>query len=248
MRTYTRWTVFSLITIFLLASFATIGSTIYAQEKSLVWDRFDVDITVNADGTFNVSEAQTIRFTQGSFTFGYRDIPIRNFDYIDEWAITDQSGNTYYPADWGEEPYTFVVEEESSSYVIHWYFPAISNDTETYTLSYRVHGGLRIYDGGDQVWWKAIYGDRSFPVLAGQVRITVPNAAEIQEWAAYVNNNDARNYASATVAENKRQILFDLTQRLDGGEEFEVRVQFSHGVVDAVTPAWQARADARHSL
>ncbi len=64
-----------------------------AQEKSLVWDRFDVNILVNRDGTFDVAEHQTIRFTEGEFTFGYRNIPVSYFNYIDDWTITDSSGN-----------------------------------------------------------------------------------------------------------------------------------------------------------
>ncbi|MCB0115601.1 MAG: DUF2207 domain-containing protein, partial [Caldilineaceae bacterium] len=125
-----------------------------AQEKSLVWDRFDVDIFVNEDGTFDVAEHQRIRFTDGEFTFGYRDIPIRYFSYIDNWAVTDSSGNRYDLVNGGSSPYTFTVDDNGGDYVIRWYFPPMRNDTETYTLSYRVHGGLRYYDGGDQVWWK----------------------------------------------------------------------------------------------
>lgn len=218
-------------------------SVAHAQEKSLVWERFDVDIVVNKDGSLDVQEHQTIRFTQGSFTSGYRDIPVTNFDYLDQWAITDDQGNTYVRRDGSREPYTFSVEESGRQYVILWYFPETRNTSATYTLRYRVHNGLRFYEGGDQVWWKAIYGDRAFPVLAGRVRVVVPDGAQISEWAAYVNEMDARNYATASVVEGNQAVIFDLTRRLDSGQEFEVRVQFTHGVVDGVAPAWQQRAD-----
>ncbi|MCL4861924.1 MAG: DUF2207 domain-containing protein [Caldilineaceae bacterium] len=218
-------------------------SVAHAQEKSLVWERFDVDMVVNKDGSLDVQEHQTIRFTQGSFTSGYRDIPVANFDYLDQWAITDDQGNTYVRRDGSREPYTFSVEESGRQYVILWYFPETRNTSVTYTLRYRVHNGLRFYEGGDQVWWKAIYGDRAFPVLAGRVRVVVPDGAQISEWAAYVNEIDARNYAAASVVEGNQAVIFDLTRRLDSGQEFEVRVQFTHGVVDGVAPAWQQRAD-----
>ena len=217
---------------------------VHAQDKTLVWEHFDVDITVNTDGTFDVAEHQEIRFTRGSFTFGYRDIPVNNFDYIDNWALTDSQGNVYRPAARGEAPYTFTVADEGSRYVVRWYFPPIANAGERYTLSYTVHGGLRYYDGGDQVWWKAIYGNRSFPVLAGEVRVTVPAPATVQEYAAYINERDARGNAEATVSEDNRSVLFTLTSRLDAGEEFEVRVEFTDGVVDGVAQPWQQQADA----
>ncbi|HRJ44018.1 MAG TPA: DUF2207 domain-containing protein, partial [Caldilineaceae bacterium] len=212
-----------------------------AQEKSLVWDRFDVDILVKADGTFDVAEHQRIRFTAGSFTLGFRELPINNFLYADNWAITDSSGNRYQLVSGGSQPYTFTVDDNASRYAIRWYFPPTANTSETYSLSYTVHGGLRLYDGGDQLWWKAIYSDRSFPVLDGRVNVFVP--AEIQEWGAYINARDAKDSASATVLEGRKTIVFDLDRRLNSGQDFEVRVQFLHGVVAASVQPWQARAD-----
>ena len=41
--------------------------SVSAQEKSLVWERFDVDIVIRPDGSFDVNEHQTIRFTRGTF-------------------------------------------------------------------------------------------------------------------------------------------------------------------------------------
>jgi hypothetical protein len=46
--------------------FAASALTTLAAEKSIVWDRFDSDITVNTDGTFDVAEHQAIRFVDGS--------------------------------------------------------------------------------------------------------------------------------------------------------------------------------------
>lgn len=214
----------------------------HAQEKSLVWDRFDVDILVKTDGTFDVTEHQRIRFTAGSFTFGYRDIPINNFGFIDNWAMTDSGGNRYRLVSGGSEPYTFTVDNSGYSYTIRWYFPPTADDSVTYSLAYTVHDGLRLYADGDQIWWKAIYADRSFPVLDGRVNVFVP--AEIQEWGAYINTRDAQDSASATVLEGRKTVVFDLDRRLNSGQDFEVRVQFPHGVVAGTVQPWQAQADA----
>lgn len=214
----------------------------HAQEQSLLWERFDVTIQVDRDGSFAVTESQTIRFTSGTFRFGFREIPVRNFSYLDNWSITDSEGNRYLPASSGQDPYTFVVNDRGGRYEIRWYFPPLNNRTVTYDLSYTVHGGLRYYEGGDQLWWKAIYGDRSFPVLNGRVRVTTP--AAIQEWAAYINERDARDSATATLIQDGRDIVFDLDRRLNSGEEFEVRVEFAPGVAAGQPQPWQAAADA----
>ena len=87
-----NWLAAAAVVIAALLAFAPVA---HAQDKSLFWERFDVDIEVNADGTFDVAEYQTIQFTSGTFTFGYREIPVSNFNFIDNWAISDSQGNIY---------------------------------------------------------------------------------------------------------------------------------------------------------
>ena len=122
----------------------------------------------------------------------------------------------------------------------------MANQSETFTLAYTVRGGLRYYEGGDQLWWKAIYGDRSFPVQAGRVNVVAPTA--IHEWAAYTNAGnawkDARGIASASKLESGREIAYVLDRKLAPGQAFEVRVEFTPGVVAGEPQPWQIRADA----
>lgn len=56
----------------LVLGFAALYPPLLAQDKSLVWDRFDVDLVINQNGTVDVQEHQTIRFTNGTFSFGYQ--------------------------------------------------------------------------------------------------------------------------------------------------------------------------------
>ncbi len=218
-----------------------------AQEKSLVWERFDVDIVVRPDGAFDVKERQTIRFTRGTFTFGFREIPRDRLRSISDWSLTDGSGNSYRLATAGREPFTFTVTEQGSRYVIYWFFPPVAGRSETYTIAYAVHGGLRYYEDGDQLWWQAIYGERTFPVRGGRVHLSAP--APIQEWAAYVKQGDrawedALGMAMASLAENEREVTYEFDRTLAAGEAFEVRVEFAPGVVAGEAQPWQAGADA----
>ncbi len=241
----TPWRSISLLAVILslLALSIVLTPAALAQDKTLVWERFDVDIAVNADGSFDVVEDQTIRFLDGSFTFGYRELPVRNFGYADNWSLVDGSGNVYRQAAFGQEPYTFTIDDSGYSYEIRWYFPRTANASETYTLGYTVYDGLRYYDGGDQLWWKAIYGDRSFPVLNGQVRVFAPEGAEIQQYAAYVNGRDASDVATATVPASNDAVIFDLTRELRAGQDFEVRVEFTPDVAAGAVQPWQQQAD-----
>jgi hypothetical protein len=238
-----RWAVLGLLTLVLISTAPLLSPRVYAQDKSLVWEQFNVEIEVQPDGSFDVAEHQTIRFTSGSFSVGYRDLPIRNFRYADNWAITDGQGNVYRQTQSGEATYTFTVTERGGSYIIEWFFPSMANRAETFTLSYTVYDGLRFYEGGDQLWWKAIYADRSFPVLNGQVRVAVPEGATIQQWSAYINDVNARGSANAELV-GSQALVYTLQSRLQAGEDFEVRVEFTPNIVDGAAQPWQAAADA----
>ncbi|MGL4651795.1 MAG: DUF2207 domain-containing protein, partial [Caldilineaceae bacterium] len=148
-----------------------------AQEKQLVWERFDVDITVNSDGTFTVCEEQAIRFTDGSFSFGYRSLPFNNLSNITNWSVTDDQGRTY-ALNQSREPGTFIVEE-GSQYELYWYFEPKQNESGAWTLCYTVEGGIRYYEEGDQLWWKAVYSDRPYPVQASRVTVNLPLGASV---------------------------------------------------------------------
>ena len=53
-------------------------------------------------------------------------------------------------------PIPSLLPDKGPGYVINWYFPPTANRSETFTLGYTVRGGLRYYEGGDQLWWQAI--------------------------------------------------------------------------------------------
>lgn len=243
MRTLSRWFGLWLAAILVVSLAGAAALPASAAEKSLVWERFDVDLQVNLDGTFDVAEHQSIRFLDGTFTFGYRDIPKRHLAFLSDWSVVDAAGNRYTQAEGGRVPYTFVVDDVGSSYTIRWYFPE-TDQPQRYTLRYRVHDGLRYYAGGDQLWWKAVFADRQFPVAASRVRVVVPSPATIEQWGAYLGTAEAGDDVLSRLLDSNRVALFESQRSLSAGEELEVRVQFTAGVVAGSAPAWQAAADA----
>ena len=60
-----------------------------AQSKTLVWQRLDSDITVQPNGDLRIIETNVIRFTSGSFTFGYRDIKQDRLTEISDIEVTE---------------------------------------------------------------------------------------------------------------------------------------------------------------
>lgn len=227
---YLWWSLFAVLLVVVLTL------PVAAQNQSLFWKRFDVDISVNKDGTFDVVETQEIEFTSGTFSKGFRSIETKLLDDITDIRVADET-REYVLSDSGE-PGTFTVSEEGSRVVVRWYYEPTADTARTFDVGYKVHGGLRYYDEGDQVWWKAVYADRSFPVNSSVVTVHVPAPAEIQNMDAYFTPAEMELLDPQTSR-------FTASERIPPGQVFEIRVQFTPGVVAGAPSAWQAAEDAR---
>ena len=208
------------------------------------WIRYDVDITVNADGTLNVVEKPTVRFGTRTFSNGYREIPYNRRGTITDWSITDSEGHRYEAAD-AKGWYKYVVRQTSDGTEVNWYFEPVKNTTRGFEIGYRVHHALRYYEGGDQVWWKALYAGHEGWIEDGTLRVTVPEGASVHAIAAYIGEDLAGAGATAQLSEDERTVTYKLTKPLPPGVDFEVRVEFTPGVVAGEAPSWQAADDAR---
>ncbi len=208
-----------------------------AQSKSVDWQRMDVDITVNPDGTFTVVETLQIRFLGGPFRFGFRRIPRDRLEKIDNVRVQDENG-AYKALDVRVEqgpPRSFTVYTVGDDYYIRWFFSPVSDTTRTFRISYRVHGGLRFYDDGDQLWWKAVFPDRDAPVRESTVTVVAPGP--VTAYASYFVPAEATKL-------DERTVRFQAKTQIPAGTAFEVRVQWPHGIVAGTPAPWQAEADA----
>jgi uncharacterized membrane protein YgcG len=218
-------------------------TTTLAQDKTLRWERYDVNLAVQANSDILVEEVQEIAFTSGTFRFGFAAIPLDRVENISDISVAELANGTtrrYTPNSSGEYGFTTAVNEGNLE--ITWYFPPTANRTHTYVLSYRVSGGLRIYEGGDQVWWKAIPPDHNFPIRAATVMVSLPqtfrkNELVVESYGAPVSG------ASYT---DRGSVVFT-AKDIPADEALEVRVQFPHGFVQGQPPAWQAADDQRRT-
>jgi len=223
--------------IFLLTLIVALALTrvAHAQSKTLYWERFDVNIRVLSNGDFVVEEIQEIVFTSGEFHFGYRNVLIDRLENITNVEVWE--GKQQYERGYGGD-YTFATSTDEGDFIIKWYFPYTSNTSHTFVLRYTVQGGLRYYDGGDQLYWVAVYPDRDFPVYNSTVKVYLPGGATADPVQAYGAEAAIEGQGSSTVA-------FKARETLDSGQELEVRVQFPHGIVQGTKPGWQAAYDRR---
>ncbi len=204
-----------------------------SEEKSASWKRWDVDITVHSDGSFDVVETHEIGFSGGEFTFGFRNIPLRWMEQITDIQVRE--GDTIYTENTTEGPNTFYTQTKRGELFVNWFFPPTVDASRTFTVSYTVEGGLLIYEDGDQLYWKAVGRDRGIYVWDSTVTVTLPEGAAIELVETY--GVEAQPPA---IAADGRSVTFTAENAILNDDEFEVRVQWPHGVVDAPAPSWQA--------
>ncbi len=208
----------------------------WAQSKEVDWRRIDVNITVHSDGSFTVEEILEIEFIGGPFRFGYRDIPADRLESLTDVRVWDEQGD-YRALESGVRegpPRTFSVTRVGGTYTIRWFFEPTRDAVRTFHVAYRVQGGLRAYEGGDQLWWQAVFPDRNGPVRESTVTVRAP--AEVTAAAAYFVPAEVTRVDATTVR-------FRARTAIPPGTAFEVRVEWPHGVIPVTPAPWQAAAD-----
>lgn len=224
-----------------------------AQVKSFYWERFDVEMVLQENGDIRVTETQTLNFSGAPFTFGFGTIPTGgngNNDNISDIAVSE-NGVAYIESG-SNAPGTFEVSRSSDEVRIDWYFePTVGR--RIYEFSYTIEGGVIVgtneEGSGDQIFWKAIPPDLPARVDASTVTIRLPEGVQPQRYTGtdtYLVEGTVNGNTEAvrtSVGKNGRTITYELLQPLYGGDLFEVRVQWPHGILDIPVPDWQQRQE-----
>lgn len=168
---------------------------VYAEEIT----SFDVDMTINADATVNVTE--TIQYDYGATRRHgiYRSIPVKYTNAtndnrsitLDHITVADQYG----------VPYTFVTSREGDNLQIK----IGDADTyvtgmNTYVITYTVTGAINYFDDHDELYWNATGNQWSAMMKAVQVTVHAPQISKTACFAGpygstvacdeMINNND----------------------------------------------------------
>jgi uncharacterized membrane protein YgcG len=228
---------------------AQVVPTAQAQQRSVTWERFDTALTVKTDGSVDVAETQSIRFT-GTYQQGFRVIPTDRVTRIDNVLVEELvgEGTVPYRASTSQAPNTYRTSTTDQGLRIDWWFPPTTNATRVFVLRYVAHGAIRIYDAGDQLQWVAVYPDRPGAVSSSTAIVTLPAdvpASELQTSVYRVTDGPSTGAAPASGTGqqvNPRTVRFELGS-LPAGTGAEIRVQFPHGLVSSAPPPWQQAAD-----
>lgn len=214
----------------------------HASAKSYSWKSIESTVQVQQDGTLNVAEKLTLAYTDGTFTFAYRDLPNRRLDAIRNIAVR-QGTMLYRQVDDPEstQPYTFSVTQNGSTQRVRWVYPPTGSGTRTFTISYVVDGAIRRFDDHDQIWWSMVFADRDGPMQQAIGRITLPQAvpqAQLRADTPDSAGSISLTPGSAAVAGTN----------IAAGQELTLRLDFPKGVVAGPEPAWQSGAAAEEQF
>jgi hypothetical protein len=218
--------------------------------RSANWQRFDVDLDIQRDGSVNVTETQAIQFT-GTFQQGFRVVPLDRTTGATNVSVSELvNGQPVAYTRGADRPSTFSTSTAQDGLHIDWWFSPTptTNATRTFVVRYTVTGATRIYDGGDQLQWRAIYADRPGAVGASTITVHLPGDVDINAvqsaWYAYRPSGSigALSPSASGVTTDPRTVVFTI-DRLDANVGAEVRVQFPHGLLNAAPPPWQVDAD-----
>ncbi|MFN0072473.1 MAG: DUF2207 family protein [Chloroflexota bacterium] len=224
-----------------LFALAMLGSAIaqptlaQSDDRSVIWERFDVDLTLLTGGDFQIVETQRIYFS-GTYRRGFREIPLARVTSISDVSV-EENGQVYAPNSTRDRGFT--VTRTGDVLRIDWTFPPVTNAARTFVIRYRANGALRVYDGGDQIWWQALYADRPGPVREGAVTVHLPS--DVSSDQVRLGASPSSALREARLPDARTALL--ATQGLPAGTGFEIRVQIPHGLVAASPPSWQEGVD-----
>src|SRR3989442_854271 len=121
------------------------------------WEFVTVEMDVQENGDMLVRETQKYVFTGPYTNERYRDIPLDKVERIDHVEVLEDG-----------KPLAVTTEIKENQLWIRWRHALRPPESHIFVLQYRVQGGLHIHSAGDQVFWKALFKDRTAPIQAGR--------------------------------------------------------------------------------
>jgi hypothetical protein len=241
--------IFAAIILLVVASLgASLPALAQGAARSVAWQRYDVDLAIQSDGSVNVVETQAIQFT-GTYQQGYRLVPLDRTTGAHDVSVAEVINGHFVPFARGSgQANTFSSSSGTDGLQIDWWFTPTTNTVRTFEVRYTVTGAVRIYDTGDQLQWRAIYADRDSAIASSSITVHLPSDVDAGALKSAWYEFPASGVIGAlpAVADGKqidpRTVQFALGQ-LPARQGAEVRVQFPHGAISGPPPPWQAQAD-----
>ena len=205
--------------------------------RQLHGERVETTLTLRPDGSLDVVETITFRFTDRKFSEVERRVPTRRVDGIVEVeALMD---GRVLPA--GENEGEAEIRHRRRELQVFWRFPETTNTTHQFTLKFRAMGAVHIQNGRANLAWHILPSRHRYRISDAQVTWRVPPgvtslggpAMEAEGWAWLQESGGGWVARKSNLEPNETAILTDV---LDASQ------------LSALPPVWQVNDDRARQL
>ncbi|WP_394690325.1 DUF2207 domain-containing protein [Hoeflea sp.] len=192
---------------------------------------FRVDIEVRTDASIEVTETITVNAEGHDIRRGiFRDIPL---SALDEWGLWWKNGFELLEVLHNGKPSPYHTEWQGR------FFRILIGDADvfiprgehTYTIRYLTTRQLGFFEGFDELYWNVTGNFWSFPILAAEATVRLPEGARAEQVEAYTGAFGADGSDYRATGEGRSEVRFNLTRPLGPEEGMTIAVGFTEGVV-----------------
>ncbi len=207
-----------------------------AAQRSLAIKQFDARITVNTDGSIDVTEQIRVEFS-GQWNGVYRTVPVeyrtpQGFSWtlrLDDIRATDGEGT----------PLKVERSRERHYLKLKLWVPGANNATRTVVLHYRAANGLRFFEDHDELYWNVTGDEWDVPIESVTARIDLPSGVSGVRAIAFDGAYGSTSQ-NADVAIDGATVSVTMAQPLGFHEGVTAVVGWNKGAVTEPTSVEQA--------
>lgn len=197
-------------------------------DKSYSADRFDVDLTLQPDGSLVVRETIIFRFVGGPFTYVFRDLAYTGLDEIDRL----QAGMDGDILSQGTGPGQVEIVA-GRPLKVTWHFASTSDSVHEFVLTYRVQGAVRQETDADALIWRAIPEDHDYDIERSTITLRYPGSIPML-------GRPGLSGAAADEVSGDDEVQWTVAG-IGTDESVVVTTRFAPGSLVQAPPEWQSR-------
>jgi uncharacterized membrane protein YgcG len=148
--------------------------------KSWDFEKFDVDVKVNKDGSLTVRETQVANFT-GTFSFLNRDLTAGKASFTDGRSYGSVRFKDIKVYDLNGQAYdNFKVQSLKGGKRVRIGFAA-TNEQKGWIIEYRMTGAIIYAKDYDRLYFNTVSYDRAVPVKSSRTTVTLPDGVPMDK-------------------------------------------------------------------
>lgn len=208
-----------------------------ASGKQIVYEKIDVQMTLNRDTSIDIVEHQQVRLN-GDWNGLYRYYELIGCDNIEILDVYEN--DTPYQKGSIDRKGGYILEREKGKLQVKWRSrnveePLYADAVTTFTIRYRVMGAIAQHRRRDVLFWKPLFHDTEHSIASAKVTLILPEVID-------PNQTEVIFYTEAPFAEweidpqNRRSINF-IAKEVYLKNKFEIKVSLPKGMLEHYSSA-----------